>query len=409
MTTIDGRLAGAEAGSAALAGITVLDLTSEWGAYGTKLLADMGADVIKVEPPGGDPARAIGPFAHDVVDPERSLRFWHLNTSKRSVVIDLATEEGRAAFLALVARADLVIEDRGPGELAALGLGADALMRVHPALVVTSITPFGQSGPYAHYRASDLTVLAMGGLLGITGDADRPPVRPFGEQAYLVTSLYAAFASLAALHHARAGGEGQHVDVSAQACIATCSRLTGNYIANGVIPHRQGPRDFFVYPADVFPCRDGDVLMITPTQDQWLRLVAWMASEGMGAEFADERFEAPLYRRDHYRELFAPISGWTRTHTTDEIFRGGQERHLPFGPVATIDQVAANAQLAAREFFVPIAHPELGETFAYAGPPYLLSRTPWRARRAPMLGEHSAEVLADATAGEPASPRARAP
>lgn len=146
MTTSDDAPAPADALPAALAGITVLDLTSEWGAYGTKLLADMGADVIKVEPPGGDPARAIGPFAHDVVDPERSLRFWHLNTSKRSVVIDLATEEGRAAFLALVARADLVIEDRGPGELAALGLGADALMRVHPALVVTSITPFGQSG-----------------------------------------------------------------------------------------------------------------------------------------------------------------------------------------------------------------------------------------------------------------------
>ncbi|MEX2228805.1 MAG: CoA transferase [Dehalococcoidia bacterium] len=386
---------------AALAGLTVLDLTSEWGAYATKLLADMGADVIKIEPPGGDPARAVGPFAHDVVDPERSLRFWHFNTSKRSVVLDLADEAGRAALRALAARADLVIEDRAPGELDALGLGYDALARVNPALVVTSVTPFGQSGPYAGYRASDLTVLAMGGLLDITGDPDRPPVRPFGGQAYQVASLYAAFASLAALRHARATGEGQHVDVSAQACIATCSRLTGNYIANGVIPHRQGPRDFFVYPADVFPCRDGDVLLITPTQDQWLRLVAWIASEGMAVDIADERFEAPLYRRDHHRELLEPISRWTRTHTTDEIFRAGQERRLPFGSVATIDQVVANPHLAARGFFVPITHPALGETFAYPGPPYLCSRTPWRALRAPALGEHTHAALATAAAPPP--------
>ena len=204
----------------ALAGLNVIDLSQRFSHYSGKLFADMGADVILVEKPGsGCALRAEAPFIGDRADPEFSIPFFYFNTSKRGVTLDLDHAEGRALFRTLASRADLVIEDRVPGELDALGLGYDTLAKLRPSLVMTSLTPFGRNGPYAHYAADDLTLLAMGGFLNMMGYPDAAPTQAFGNQAYAMGNMFAAVGSMLAVLGAQTSGEGQHVDISIQECV----------------------------------------------------------------------------------------------------------------------------------------------------------------------------------------------
>jgi len=378
----------------ALEGLRVLDLSGEMAVYTSKLLADMGADVIKVEPPGGDSTRQFGPFAGGAADPERSLHFWHNNTNKRSVTLDLEGEAGRQALLRLAGTAQLVVESYPPGYLDSIGLGYEALREANPALVMTSVSGFGQTGPYAHFEATDAVCLAMSGLMYITGMPETPPVRAPGSQAYQTASLHAAFASMCALHESRTSGEGQYIDLSVHAAAATLTRLVGTYLSTGLVRTRQGSRDFFSYPTEIFSCQDGTAMIVVVAPDQWPRLVAWMASDGMAGDLADPQYEDNQYRRDHYDHVRPLIAAWAMTHTADELFEGGQERRLPFGKGFDVASALENPHLRSRGFFVEVEHPELGETFTYPGPPYLFSESGWSIeRRAPLVGEHNQEIL----------------
>ncbi len=208
----------------------VLDLSTERGVLCGQILGDLGADVIKIEPPGGSPARRLGPFYRDTPNPNGSVFWWAYNRNKRSITLDITSSDGQAILRRLVARAHFLIESDTPGTLAAYGLGYDDLAALNPALVYVSITPFGQDGPKAHYADSDLIILAAGGPLVLTGDDDRPPVRVSVPQAYLHASAEAAVAALIAHHERQRSGRGQHVDVSAQQAVAQATQ-------SGILAH----------------------------------------------------------------------------------------------------------------------------------------------------------------------------
>lgn len=375
----------------ALSGRRVLDLADEKGTYCAKVLADMGADVIKIEPPGGHPSRRVGPFVHDVPHPERSLHFFHYNASKRSITLNLETVDGREIFRKLVKTADILIETFPPGYLDQLGLGYGSLAEIHPAFIMTSITGFGQTGPYRDYKAPDIVGVAMGGQMYISGTADSPPLMPYGSQAYHPTCLYAAVGTLCALYVRNLTGRGQHVDVSMQECVASTVDLVNLfYIYGKKIVTRIGTEHALSAPGKVFKCKDGKDFMVMNLNPQ---LVEWMKREGMAGDLTDERWLYPFYRRQHREHLNELLEAWALTHTSDELFEGGQAIHLSFGPVSTPEEVLENPQLVARGFFVDVEYPELGMTLRELGAPYKFSESPWRvSRRAPLTGEHNEEV-----------------
>jgi len=388
----------------------VLDLTDPKGMYCGKLLGDLGADVIKVEPPGGDPARNIGPFYGDEPHPERSLLWFAWNTSKRSITLNLELPDGQEIFLRLVATAHFLVESYPPGYLARLGLGYEALAQLNPALVMVSITPYGQTGPYAHHKACDLTGVATGGLLYLTGDGDRPPVRINASQAYFQAGLQAATGAIIAHYYRQVSGEGQYVDVSMQeAVLRTLFTTQATWNLNRVnrqregIPYDQGP-PLGVAPVrrSVFPCRDGHVAVAV--SDMSIRaLLRWMAEAGLDGDimqWGQRTLEAnpnlsyvgqldPAGRD----RMEAALSRFLMTMTKAEIQEGALQRHLMFGVVNTPADLLHNRQLRSREFFMEVDHPELGGRLTYPGAPFKASLTPWRLyRRAPRIGEHNYQV-----------------
>jgi crotonobetainyl-CoA:carnitine CoA-transferase CaiB-like acyl-CoA transferase len=249
----------------------------------------MGAEVIKIEPPEGEPTRKLGPFLGDVPHPERSLFFWQFNASKRSITLNLEEEEGRALFLRLIAKADGVVESLEPGYLEGLGLGYPALSARHPGLVMTSITPFGQSGPYRGYKACELVLAALGGQMHLNGEPDTPPLKTFGRQTYHLASLFAAIGTLLALRHRHASGKGQLIDVSIQECVtAALDHALVRYFYEGVLAQRQGSQHWSG-GFRLFPCRDGYILL-SLFQD-WETLVEWLESEGMAEDLTEEKWK----------------------------------------------------------------------------------------------------------------------
>ena len=405
----------------ALGDIRVLDLTGEIASYCTKLLADLGADVIKIEPPGGDPARAVGPFYHDGRGPERSLSFANLNTSKRDVVLDLEDPAGRAAFEKLVPGADIVVESFAPGYLDRLGLGYDALCRLRPDIIVTSVTGFGQTGPHAQYLAPDIVGVAMAGIMWLAGDPKDPPNLPPCHQGYLSASIQAAAGTMMALYHRDLTGEGQHVDVSMQEALLIAQETAmQSYDLQKAVRHRTGVRGALpiVVPGmGAYEAADGWIWSYVgaPGGAAWTELLAWMASEGKAEDLEADPYGptiAELNMRFLTQVVLNPDSAkekkpvlahideaLTRFYKSKpkwELYEQGQHRRLLIGIVSTPEDLAKNPQLEARRWFQPVRHDELNDTLRYPGPPYRLSETPWRiARRPPLLGEHSAEVLSE--------------
>ena len=384
-------------GQQPLTGYHVLDLSGPLGVYCGKLMADMGADVIKVESLGGDPMRRIGPFVYDQPDPERSLYWLHFNTNKRSITLDITTAEGAALFLGLAQKADVVLETFQPGYLDSLGLGYGDLSALNGALVYISITPFGQTGPYKDYRASDLIGFAMGGYMYVTGWPHTPPTRLWGSQAYHTASNRAFIAALLALYNRLNTGEGQHVDVSMQEAVAaTTEHVNIAYIYVGTPAIRCGFRHGGVFVA-TWRCKDGYASITTNTQQAWDDLRAWMTEDGMAGDLMDEKYNDRFILRgadsDHVEKL---IERWTMCHTRQEITEWGQARHHPWGSVVTPAELLDNPQLWDRGFLIEVEHPEFGTTFTYPGAPYKLSRSPWKLRTtAPRTGQHNAEVYRD--------------
>ena len=283
--------------------------------------------VIKVEPPGGDAVRGVGPFAGDVPGRERSLRFAFLNGGKESITLDFATADGRALLLGLVEHADVLLESFAPGRLAGLGLGWEALRARNPGLVVASVTGFGQYGPRAGYAAPDIVGVAMGGLMSISGDPALPPVRPPETQGYYYASVFAAYGVLLALWARGETGEGRYVDCSMQEAVATQEHMIREAAFDGVAIVRNGSQHKHAAPANIFRCRDGHVFLFVLGARDWQRLLElW---EGHPPELDDESLRPPHHRRARI-DLINPRSRqFTRRYTKAELVELLQGNGIP--------------------------------------------------------------------------------
>jgi len=406
----------ADQSSSALEGVRVLDLTGGMGAYCTKLLADLGADVIKIEPPGGDPARNIGPFVGDEPGPDRSLNFLYQNTSKRSITLDLEDEADREKLRKLVPTADIVVEDFAPGYLDSLDLGYDALRQLREDIIVTSITGFGSTGPHRDFLAPDIVGVAMAGIMWLAGDPEDPPNLPFGNQGYFSASAQAAAGTTMALYHRDVTGEGQQVEVSMQEALLIAQETAMQaYDMTKSVRNRAGARG--ALPISIpgfgpYEASDGWIwgYVGAPGGAPWSDLLQYMADEGMEEDLLEEPYKGvidqlnirfltglainPEEGKKHLPTLAHINEVFTRFCAAKgkwDLYQEGQGRRLLIGIVSTPEDLAKNPQLKAREYYESIEGS--AGTVRYPGAPYRLSETPWRATRAPQAGEHTAQVL----------------
>jgi len=359
--------------------------------YCGKMLADLGADVIKIEKPGvGDIARRRAPFLDDIPGPERSGMFLDLNTNKRGVTLDIEKATGREIFKKLISDADILIEDTKPGTLDSLGLGYDALKSINPRLVMTSITPFGQTGPYKDYKGSDLIAWHMGGAGYVTprwaGTTEQEPLRVM-QMASFITGITAAVATMCALRVQRCTGIGQQVDVSQlEAIIALIAEHTPVWPYEHGNPTRVS-RAYFA-PFHFLKCKDGWV-HLTGDDYHWQRFVNIMDNP----EWADEELFGDRFSRGDYWESLEPlITEWTMKHTKADLFKLAKEKKIPLAPANSVAEVVENRQLKERGFFIAMEHPEAGK-LTCPGAPYKFSKTPWTIRKpAPLLGQHNEDI-----------------
>ncbi|HUE40140.1 MAG TPA: CoA transferase [Candidatus Binatia bacterium] len=379
-----------------LSHLRVVEISSGLAAaYTAKLLADLGADVVKVEPPQGDIARRLGPFPGGRVDPETSGLFVYLNANKRGIVLDLAAGAERRRLARLLDAVDVLVHEVPVNEMTALGIDPAQVLRDRPRLVATSITPFGLSGPHAAYRAYDLNLWNAGGVACLNGAGpggdDLPPLRAFGYQSAFQAGLNAAFASLGAVYARDSTGAGQHVEVSIQECLVTILELTYPFWPYcQLVASRLGNKP--IQPLEFFECRDGWVFLCAVEEHQWKTFVEVMGSPDWAAL---EIFSDRLQRGANWDALKPMIAEWMAEQTVQELYTLLQSRRVPIAPVSTMGDLLASKHLQARGFFVGFAHPRAG-VLRMPGAPYQFSRTPWELRLpAPQLGQHTDEVLAE--------------
>jgi crotonobetainyl-CoA:carnitine CoA-transferase CaiB-like acyl-CoA transferase len=382
----------------ALEGIRVLDVAAPFGAFVSRILGDLGADVIKVEPPGGDPGRHLLPFL--TTGQERlSLPFVHANLNKRSVVLDLEQRQDQERFRALAAQADVVVSTEGLAAWAARGIDIERLSKFYPRLVWTAFSPFGLGGPYSAYTGNNIVAEAMGGLMYIQGDDAKPPcVSPY-EQGLYLASLHAACGTLLALWERHASGLGQVVEVCVHEVLANLYFLLVNYDLWNDIPYRIGARNFMP-PNGYYRCQDGHVFIAALQTRQWDRLVELVDDPRL----KDAALRDADYRNE-YPELVVPIlQEFTARFECWPLTQELQRRGVPAAPWSTVADVAANAHLNERGFFVAFEQPPCGRLRS-AGPMFRASASPMRIRRpAPQPGEHQREVLAEAIAQASSAP-----
>ncbi|MFC1981607.1 CaiB/BaiF CoA transferase family protein, partial [Chloroflexota bacterium] len=351
---------GEKAGDAMLSGYRVLDLADEKGYYCGKLLGDLGADVIKVERPGGDASRNIGPFFQDIPHPEKSLSWAANNTSKRGITLDIETRDGQEFFKRLAERADFIIESFAPGRMDELGLGYDSIKGINPGLIMTSISPFGQSGPYRDYKTTDLVSMAMGGFMFITGDHDRPPIRITIPQAGMLASTHAACGTLVAHCHRRTNGAGQHVDVSTHEAVARVlfmepmfwdfeRYLIGRY---GAKVHRGK-----IFQTEVWPCKSGQVMwrLLTGVFGRRMQgLVDWMDEEGMADALKDvedwESLDFSSITQEKIEAWEEAIGEFFMRHSMTELHEEAQKRFVFLAPCYTPREIAEDEGAGQDQF-----------------------------------------------------------
>lgn len=397
----------------ALGDLRVLDITSHMGTYCTKLLADLGADVIRIEPPGGDSTRKIGPFAGDAPHPERSLHFFAFNANKRSITLNLDSVDGQELFKALVRTSDVVVETFPVGYMHEKGLGFAQLSAINPGIIVASITGFGQTGAHSGFKSCDLVGVAMGGLMYLSGLPEDPPSRPGACQGYYLASCAGAVGILTALNFRDRTGKGQHVDISMQAAVIKASeRAAATYALTKVVRKRIGV-ELYRGIKDYFPCKDGWVVCSPLGASGADAMLQWMAEEGMAADLRDDNYAQLISlikvakagtmqiegrRLESFSDEMAHIENvwraWLMTHSREELQEGCQNRKVRLMPVNDAADLLSDVQLLSRDFFVDVEHPEIRGTFKYPGVPYRLSETPCTLkRRAPLCGEHNLEVF----------------
>jgi crotonobetainyl-CoA:carnitine CoA-transferase CaiB-like acyl-CoA transferase len=384
--------------SAPLDAVRVLELTDESADYCGRLLAGLGADVVKVEPDDGAPSRQVGPFLDDEPGPDRSLSFWADNVGKRSIVVD-----DDAELVALCGAADVLVHTLRPAQAEARGLGYDALHALAPDLVVCAVTPFGSDGPWADYLADDLVLMALGGSMaacgygpGPDGVYDTPPLASHGDQAWRTASTYAAIAVLGALAwRSGAGadaGAGQLIDVSAHECSASMTEWhLMTYLCSGGV-HRRGPHP-------TLTASDGrQVAALNPDflgPHVFAGMLEMLEREGVAGPLSDPAFADPVHRAANYHEVWRALKRLADKHDGETLYELGQRAGLPWGVIRSPEEVLDDRHLRARGHFVELDHPELGRSMVYAGAPFLAHASPWvMARRPPLLGEHTDEVRA---------------
>jgi crotonobetainyl-CoA:carnitine CoA-transferase CaiB-like acyl-CoA transferase len=389
--------------SSMLAPYRVLDLADEKGVLCGKILGDLGADVIKIEKPGGDDSRNLGPFYQDEPHAEKSLFWFAMNTSKRSITLDVETADGRDIFARLAAGADFIIESFAPGYMDNLGLGYDSLAQMNPRIIMVSISPFGQSGPYRDWKGPDIVEWAMGGEMAPWGDPDRPPFRiSHHSQSYMHAGADGAAGALMALQHRYRTGEGQQVDVSIQDSVSHCSdNIIPAWDLDGILRKRgEDARGGNHRATRIWKCKDGYVSWahggnsrLTPS----LPLIRWMEKEG----FKDEFLESFDWNRPNFNEttqeemdrIEAPTGKFFLERTKAQLLEGAIKHGVMLYPVATTADMLQNVQLRERAFWARLEHAALGKTFTYPGSFVRTTETPARIRTvAPKIGEHNLQV-----------------
>lgn len=391
-----------------LSGYRALDLCDESGLFCGRILADFGVEVIQIEKPGGNPVRSRGPFYHNLPDSERSLYWLCYAANKKGITLDIESSDGREIFKRLVKTTDFVIESFAPGFMASLCLNYDSLARIKPDLVMTSITPFGQEGPYKDFQGSDLICWSMGGYTWIVGEPDRPPVQVSFPQAYLHGSAESAVATLIAHYHRLKTGKGQHVDVSIQASVAR-DLMNGPLFweINRLILKRSGPyRVGLTVGAKQklhMECKDGHVTYLMLGGAIGARdnqnLVEYMDSEGACPPFMKEidwrKFDMSVASQELLNSFTEAIENFFKTHTKKELFQEAVKRRMTIYPVASVKDISEDPQLEARQFWEKVMDSEMG-IINLPGAPVKLSETPCvKRRRAPHIGEHNKEIYVE--------------
>ncbi|MBN1176236.1 MAG: CoA transferase [Dehalococcoidales bacterium] len=393
-----------------LSSYRVIDLSNEKGYFCGRLLGDLGADVIKVEPPGGDKSRNIGPFYHDVKDPEKCLYWFAVNANKRGITLDIETTEGKDIFKQLVEKADAVIESFDPGYMQKIGLGYETLSQINPGLVFTSISAFGQEGPYKDYKASDLVVRALGGMIYTVGDPDRPPLTTSYFHSYLVGAAHAAIGTMVALYYRAFSGKGQWVDAPTQQGLTFVGNAEQQlpWILQKIIPERKGRNRFttqmrdgdLYYQPILWRCKDGDVSFTLATAamaSSYKPIIEEMKKDGIDTT-ALERWD---WTKPHDGEwtgedldaIVAVIEKYFALHTKAELLQLSLEKGVHIGISLNVEEAMEFPQFVERDFWVDINHPELGTDLTYPGGFLKFSEADCGIRfRAPLIGEHNEEI-----------------
>jgi crotonobetainyl-CoA:carnitine CoA-transferase CaiB-like acyl-CoA transferase len=371
-----------------LPGYRVLDLSSSMGAFCGKLLRDLGMDVVKVEPPAGDSTRREPPFANGHDHPEGSLRFAYLNAGKRSITLDIAKENGRKILLDLVARSDIVLEDFEPGYLSMHDLSYEVLLERQNQLILVSLTGFGQDGPYAQFKTSDIVGNAMGGLLYISGDPQMTPCNPPETQSYYYASLFGSYGAMLALWQRETRGIGAWIDASIQASMALHEHVAFNYSAEGRVMKRAGSQHQHNAPANLFECKNGWIALFV-TQNHWpMLLKVW---EGHDPALDDPKWINSNLRRQHADYINGQVTSFTLRFLKEDLAELMQKNGIPGLPVNSPSDFMKDPHIQARGFFAEVTHPILG-TFAQPGNPFMIDGQRGAPMPAPLLGQHNHEI-----------------
>src|ERR1700712_3422117 len=392
-----------------LAGLRILELADEKGQFCGKLVGDLGADVVKIEPPSGERCRHIGPFLDDIPHPERSLSFWYYNTSKRGITLNLEPADGRALFGRLAAAADVILETFPPGYLTSLGLDYEALREANPGLILCALTPFGQTGPWRDYLSSDLAHLAAGGEMASCGydEADlpnAPPIAPGGGNAWHMGCHYAYISIMAALVFRTYSGRGQYIDVSIhEACALTTESAIANYVYRGEVLRRQTGRHHAVGPTPrtQFRAKDGTYVTVLISGGLNPRVVANLAElmdqYGMAADLKSPAYKDPAFVAQHTPHIIDDVlATFIASLPAEEVYHAAQDRGFTWGAVRAPEALLDDAHLQDRGFWKQVEHPELGRSYVYPGEAAIFNGSSWRiSRRAPLTGEHNAEIFCD--------------